>query len=71
LRRGDVLLTFAGKAVRGVRELQLLVASAPIGRGVPVEILRDGRRLTLTVVITTRDERPASGRILPSPKGKS
>ena len=62
LKRGDVLLTFAGKAVRGVRELQLLVASAPIGRAVPVEILRDGRRLTLQVRVTARDERAASGR---------
>jgi serine protease Do len=43
--------------VRGVRELQLLVASAPIGKPVPVEILRDGRRLTANVVITARDER--------------
>jgi len=33
VQRGDVLLSFAGKAVRGVRELQLLVASAPIGKG--------------------------------------
>ena len=70
LRRGDVLLTFAGKAVRGVRELQLQVASAPIGKQVPVEILRDGHRLTRPVIITARDERSASGRVVPLPKGK-
>jgi Do/DeqQ family serine protease len=70
LQRGDVLLTFAGKAVRGVRELQLLVASAPIGKGVPVEILRDGRRLVLTVVITARDERPAADGAPPLPRGR-
>jgi Do/DeqQ family serine protease len=57
LQRGDVLLSFAGKAVRGVRELQLLVASAPVGRGVPVEILRDGARQTVTVVVSKRDDR--------------
>ena len=57
IQRGDVLLSFAGKAVRGVRELQLLVASAPIGKGVPVQVLRDGARLTLNVVISKRDER--------------
>jgi S1-C subfamily serine protease len=67
LQRGDVLLTFAGKTIRGVRELQLMVASAPIGKPVPVDILRDGRRLTLTVEITAREERPAPGRA----KGKS
>ena len=31
LKRGDVLLTYDGKPVRGVRELQLLVASTAVG----------------------------------------
>jgi Do/DeqQ family serine protease len=66
LQRGDVLLTFAGKAVRGVRELQLLVASAPIGKSVPVEIVRDGQRLTLQAVVTPRDERPPAVRSEPA-----
>ncbi len=66
LRRGDVLLSFAGKAVRGVRELQLLVASAPIGQSLPVEILRDGRRLTLPVKIAARDERQAAAKAEPA-----
>jgi Do/DeqQ family serine protease len=70
LRRGDVLLSFAGKAVRGVRELQLLVASAPIGKGVPVEILRDETRLSLEVVITKRAEPPVSDRTRPPSRGK-
>jgi S1-C subfamily serine protease len=69
LKRGDVLLSFAGKSVRGVRELQLLVASAPVGKGVPVEILRDGARLTLNVVITKRDERPAPAKVAPEQGG--
>jgi Do/DeqQ family serine protease len=70
LRRGDVLLSFAGKAVRGVRELQLLVASAPIGKGVPVEILRDQTRLSLEVVITKRAEQPVPDRTRPPARGR-
>jgi len=65
LQRGDVLLTFAGKTVRGVRELQLLVASAPVGKGVPVEILRDGARLNVTVVISKRDEQRPPSKAVP------
>ena len=68
LQRGDVLLSFAGKAVRGVGELQLLVANAPIGKGVPVEILRNGKRLALTVIISPRDERKAAAGALPAPQ---
>ena len=58
LRRGDILLTFNGEKVRGVRELQLLVASTPIGSEVPVEILRDGTTMTLQVEITERRPGP-------------
>jgi Do/DeqQ family serine protease len=66
LQRGDVLLTFAGKAVRGVRELQLLVASAPIGKPAPMEIVRDGQRKTLQVTITARDERKVAAQAEPA-----
>ena len=56
LQRGDVLLSFDGKPVRSVKELQLLVASSPLGKALPVEVLREGTRLTLSVVIVARDE---------------
>ena len=54
LQRGDILLTFDGKPVRGVRELQLHVASSPLDREIPMEVLREGTRLTLGVKITAR-----------------
>lgn len=54
LQRGDILLTFNGEKVRGVRELQLLVASTPIGSKVPVEIMRDGTTMSLPVEIAVR-----------------
>ncbi len=56
IRRGDVLLSFAGKPVRTVKELQLLVASSALGKRVPVEVLREATRLTLIVVLVARDE---------------
>ena len=56
LQRGDVLLSFNGEPVRGVRELQLLVASSPVGKPVPLEIQRNGSRLTLNVILTARTE---------------
>jgi Do/DeqQ family serine protease len=56
MRRGDVLLSFDGKPVRSVKELQLLVASAPLGKSIAVEVLREAKPLTLNVVIVARDE---------------
>jgi serine protease Do len=56
IQRGDVLLNFDGKPVRTVKELQLLVASAPLGKSLPVEVLREATRLTLEVLLVARDE---------------
>jgi serine protease Do/serine protease DegQ len=50
------LLSFNGKPVRSVKELQLLVASSPVGRSVSLEVLREGTRLTLEAVLVARDE---------------
>ena len=61
LRRGDVLLSFDGKPVRSVKELQLLVASSPLGENLPVEVLREGTRLTLQVVIMERQAEARPG----------
>jgi Do/DeqQ family serine protease len=55
LQRGDVLLSFDGKSVRSVKELQLLVASSPLNVDLPVEVLRQGTRMTLKVFIVARD----------------
>jgi len=56
LQRGDILLSFDGKPVRGVRELQLLVARTPAGQNVKLEILRGGKTLHLEVTISERVE---------------
>ncbi len=60
LRQGDIILAFDGKEVRGVRELQLMVASSPAGREVTLEVLREGRRRSLAVVLGTREPATAA-----------
>ena len=60
IKRGDVLLSFNGKPVRSVKELQLLVASSALEEKVPVDVLREGTRLTLDVVIVAREKQAVS-----------
>ncbi len=48
---GDVIVTFDGKAVEGPRTLPAIVANTPVGRAVPVVVLRDGKRQTLQVTV--------------------
>ncbi len=56
LLAGDVITTFDGSAVGDVRALTRHVADAPIGEGVPVVIVRDGKTETVTVVLGRREE---------------
>jgi len=55
VRRGDVLLTLGGREIRGVRALQLQVASTPAGKTIDLEILRNGKRQSLPVTIVARE----------------
>jgi serine protease Do len=50
-KEGDVIVTFDGKPVEGPRTLPALVANTPVGRAVPVVILRDGKQQTVQVTV--------------------
>jgi S1-C subfamily serine protease len=54
---GDIIVAFDGHRVRTSGDLTTLVALSPPGKAVPVEVLRAGKRLTITVTLATR---PAS-----------
>ncbi|WP_265518084.1 Do family serine endopeptidase [Nitratireductor luteus] len=62
LEAGDIIIGFDGAVVEDQRELRRLVAEAPVGRDVEVEILRKGERKTVTVKLgrLAEDEQVAS-----------
>ena len=49
LKAGDVIVTFDGRDVKESRDLPVIVASTPVGKDVPVGIIRDGKPQTLSV----------------------
>ncbi|MGQ9574263.1 MAG: Do family serine endopeptidase [Thermoguttaceae bacterium] len=49
LKTGDVIVAFAGQPVPGPEELQGMVERTPIGQNVSVEVVREGRRISLQV----------------------
>ena len=51
LQAGDVILKFDGKDVTSMRGLPKIVAQAPIGKAVDVELLRKSERKTLQVTV--------------------
>jgi len=60
LKQGDIIIRFNGRKVRNVHQLRSSVASTEPGSKVPVEVLRDGKRSTLTVEIGELETATAS-----------
>jgi len=56
LKPGDVIVKYAGRPVAGPQELQGLVEQGKIGQKEPLEVLRDGKRITLQITVK---EQPA------------
>ncbi|MFA5975744.1 MAG: Do family serine endopeptidase [Elusimicrobiota bacterium] len=71
LKRGDVIRFFNGKPVESSAKLQTMVADMSPKRSIPLEIIRDRKKMTLTLVL---GERPESAdtreRGTPRPSGK-
>jgi serine protease Do len=51
LQAGDIVTRIAGKQVKDGRTLQGIVANLPLGKEAPVEVLRDGKTVTVPVTI--------------------
>jgi serine protease Do len=51
IKRGDVIVSYDGKKVDESAALPALVAATPVGKTVPVEVLRDGKKTTVNVAI--------------------
>jgi serine protease Do len=56
LKPGDVIVKYAGQPVSGPQQLQSLVEQSKIGQKESLEVLRDGKRMTLEVPVR---EQPA------------
>jgi serine protease Do len=52
LKRGDVIVEFDGRPVARMDELPRAVAATPVGRKIPITVVRDGKRVTLDATIT-------------------
>jgi serine protease Do len=68
IERGDVIVTFHGKAVEDSSDLPRMVAVVPPQTKVDVEIIRGGKRRTISVVLGAmkEEEEEVSTRLQPS-----
>jgi serine protease Do len=63
IKIGDIILEIAGKTVKDGRELGQIVANLHVGSKVDIKVLRDGKKITLPIVIAERKDvqEPGSG----------
>jgi len=54
VKQGDVILKIAGREVDYDNSLSYIVATTPIGATVPIELIREGKRLTVNATIAQR-----------------
>jgi membrane-associated protease RseP (regulator of RpoE activity) len=55
IHKGDVIVEFDGERVRGQRHLSRLVSETPEGRTVKTAVMRDGKRIDLSVTPATAE----------------
>jgi len=68
LKQGDVVTRVAGQDVTYDNTLSIIVANTPVGARVPIEVIRDGKRQTLTAQIVQRpSEAVVRGQADPTP----
>ena len=60
MEAGDIIMLFDGIAIEDTRELVQIVGNSPVGKEVPVEILRSGKMFDLTVVLGRRETAEAA-----------
>jgi serine protease Do len=65
LQPGDVIRKFDGRDVKNFRALRTLVAEAPLDKQVDVQIVRDGKPLTVKTQIREQPVDYESARVLP------
>lgn len=54
IRQGDVIISVDGQPVTPDQTLSYLVSNAPIGSRIPIELIRNGRRMTVTATVGER-----------------
>jgi serine protease Do len=55
IKRGDIIVAVDNKAVESPNELRNAIAAIHPGQKVPLEVLRNGKKQTITVTLTGRD----------------
>ena len=60
IKSGDVIIEFDGKTIKDTRELVRIVGDSSVGKQVLVKVLRDGKKVSLSVKLGRLEDNIAS-----------
>ena len=67
IKAGDVVIAFNGKPIEEMRSLPRIVAESPIGKPIDMVVMRDGKKITLSVTLGVLEEAEESGLLASAP----
>ncbi len=71
VRTQDLIVRFNNKAIKNYKDLLKAVASTPVNQTVPIELMRQGKRLKLNITVAERGrlsaQNPATGKTKKAP----
>jgi len=56
IKVGDIIVSFNGAKIKTLREVARIIGGSPIGKELPMTVIRKGKKHTLTVSLTEDDE---------------
>jgi serine protease Do len=71
IERGDIIVKYDGQTVHDEHELPEMVAATPIGKRVPIEVIRNGKHVTLDANIAVLKEQQIASAENPGEAGAS
>lgn len=71
VERGDIITKFNGETVHDEHELPEMVAATPIGKEVPIEVIRNGKHVKLNATIAQLKEQQVASAENPGEAGAS
>jgi serine protease Do len=69
IQRGDIIISFDGREISKMSDLPSVVAGTPVGKTVPVKVLREGKELTLNIEIAEMPESGVAPQTVPTEEG--
>ena len=60
IKQGDIIVSYGGRTLKSANDLPRLVAETPVGKSVPVVVIRDAKELHITLKVAELSEEKAA-----------